>query len=41
MILTARESPQIRQDIIPVGITQIDAGSNIGVGAYSSNTLGV
>ncbi|NLB89043.1 MAG: [FeFe] hydrogenase H-cluster radical SAM maturase HydG [Syntrophomonadaceae bacterium] len=39
MILTARESPQIRQDIIPVGITQIDAGSNIGVGAYSSDTL--
>lgn len=39
MILTARESAKVRQDIIPVGITQIDAGSNIGIGAYSNDTL--
>lgn len=39
MILTAREPVKVRQDIIPIGITQIDAGSNIGIGAYSTDTL--
>ncbi|MGR6836888.1 [FeFe] hydrogenase H-cluster radical SAM maturase HydG [Syntrophomonas erecta] len=39
MILTAREPAYIREKVLPVGITQIDAGSNIGIGTYSSDTL--
>jgi len=39
MILTARENAQVRQEVIPVGITQIDAGSNVGIGGYAKNTL--
>lgn len=39
MILTARETPEVRRDVIPVGVTQIDAGSNIGIGAYSTDTV--
>lgn len=35
MILTARESAQIRRQVIPLGITQIDASTKIGIGAYS------
>ncbi|MHB8124913.1 MAG: [FeFe] hydrogenase H-cluster radical SAM maturase HydG [Desulfitobacteriaceae bacterium] len=38
MILTAREKAQIRQEVIPVGITQIDAGSDIGIGGYARDT---
>lgn len=34
MILTARESALIRQSLIPIGITQTDASSRIGIGAY-------
>jgi len=37
MILTAREAPQIRRDVIHSGVTQIDASSKIGIGAYHSN----
>lgn len=36
MILTAREPQRVRSEIIPLGITQLDAGSNIGVGCYAS-----
>jgi len=39
MILTARENAQVRQNVIPVGITQIDACSNIGIGGYAKETL--
>jgi 2-iminoacetate synthase len=39
MILTARESAAVRQEVIPVGITQIDAGSNIGIGGYARDNL--
>lgn len=39
MILTARENAGIRNDVINVGCTQIDAGSNIGIGGYSEETL--
>ncbi|MBO8158905.1 [FeFe] hydrogenase H-cluster radical SAM maturase HydG [Thermosyntropha sp.] len=39
MILTARERAEVRRDVIPVGVTQIDAGSNIGIGAYSTDTV--
>jgi 2-iminoacetate synthase len=34
MILTARERPEVRKEIINVGISQIDAGSRIGIGGY-------
>ncbi len=36
LILTAREPERVRRDVIPVGITQLDAGSNIGVGCYAT-----
>ncbi len=35
MILTAREPMRVRRQAIRYGISQIDAGSNIGVGAYA------
>jgi 2-iminoacetate synthase len=35
MILTARESRKIRDKVIPLGITQTDASTRIGIGAYS------
>jgi len=34
MILTARENAQMRRSLIPIGITQTDASSNVGLGAY-------
>nr|WP_205742416.1 [FeFe] hydrogenase H-cluster radical SAM maturase HydG [Geotoga petraea] len=37
LILTARESLEIRNELMQFGVSQIDAGSNIGVGAYSTN----
>ena len=39
MILTARESPGIRREIIPIGCTQTDASSRIGIGVYSKKYL--
>ncbi len=35
MIITARERAEIRDDVINVGCTQLDASSNIGIGSYS------
>jgi 2-iminoacetate synthase len=35
MILTARETATIRREVIPYGVTQIDASTRIGIGAYS------
>ncbi len=35
MILTARETARLRRELIPLGITQADASTKIGVGAYS------
>ena len=35
LIVTARESPAMRRRLLPLGVTQMDASSNIGVGAYS------
>ncbi|MCX8110335.1 MAG: [FeFe] hydrogenase H-cluster radical SAM maturase HydG [Syntrophorhabdaceae bacterium] len=35
MILTARESASIRREVLPIGITQTDASTKIGIGAYS------
>ena len=36
MILTAREPIAIRNEVLSYGVSQIDAGSSIGVGDYSS-----
>ncbi|ADY72802.1 biotin and thiamin synthesis associated [Desulfurobacterium thermolithotrophum DSM 11699] len=35
MILTAREPKEVREKVLPLGVTQLDFGTNIGVGAYS------
>ncbi len=37
MILTARESAQLRREVISLGITQADAGTRIGIGTYSES----
>ncbi|WP_348771561.1 [FeFe] hydrogenase H-cluster radical SAM maturase HydG [Aceticella autotrophica] len=34
MILTCRESPKLRKEVIPLGVSQIDAGSNIAIRGY-------
>ncbi|MDR3645382.1 MAG: [FeFe] hydrogenase H-cluster radical SAM maturase HydG, partial [Clostridia bacterium] len=38
MICTARESEKVRNEVIPFGVSQIDAGSRIGVGGYAKAT---
>ena len=38
MIITARETAQIRKDAVDMGITQTDASTKIGIGAYSDNS---
>ncbi|MTI58389.1 MAG: [FeFe] hydrogenase H-cluster radical SAM maturase HydG [Firmicutes bacterium] len=40
LILTARESAKIRKEMIPLGVTQIDAGSRIGIGGYKQSEEG-
>lgn len=35
LILTARESGRIRKEVMPLGVTQTDASTRIGIGAYS------
>ncbi|MGW8256219.1 MAG: hypothetical protein ACWGMZ_01915, partial [Thermoguttaceae bacterium] len=35
MILTAREPPEVRREVLPLGISQIDAGSRIELGGYT------
>ena len=35
MILTARETPEIRREIMEFGVSQIDAGSRVELGGYS------
>ncbi len=37
MILTAREDARLRRKILPLGITQTDASTKIGLGAYSKD----
>lgn len=37
MILTAREDDDFRKEAMKLGISQIDAGSNISIGAYSKH----
>lgn len=36
MILTARENAEMRRRLIPLGVTQTDASSRIGIGAYAA-----
>jgi len=36
LIVTARENEQMRRDVLDLGITQTDASSRIGVGAYDA-----
>ncbi|HDT15327.1 MAG TPA: [FeFe] hydrogenase H-cluster radical SAM maturase HydG, partial [Firmicutes bacterium] len=36
LILTARESPEFRRELIKLGISQIDAGTNIALGGYNA-----
>jgi 2-iminoacetate synthase len=35
LIITARETEQLRREVIPLGCTQTDASTRIGVGAYA------
>jgi len=37
LICTARENAEVRRQVIPLGVSQIDAGSRIGVGGYSKS----
>lgn len=36
MILTCRESAELRREVLAVGCTQVDAGSNISIGGYAA-----
>ncbi|OPZ27637.1 MAG: 2-iminoacetate synthase [Lentisphaerae bacterium ADurb.BinA184] len=38
MIVTARESAATRNAVIPLGCTQVDASTRLGIGAYSDTT---
>jgi len=40
MIITARETAQMRRDAIGLGITQTDASTKIGIGSYSEEDKG-
>jgi len=40
MILTAREDAQLRREILPLGCTQTDASSRIGIGSYADRPDG-
>ena len=40
LILTAREPAAIRRELIPLGVSQIDAGSRIGIGGYQKSADG-
>jgi len=35
LILTARETPELRRELLPFGVSQIDAGSRIELGGYT------
>lgn len=37
LICTAREPNEVRKEVIPLGVSQIDAGTRIGVGAYAKS----
>jgi 2-iminoacetate synthase len=40
MILTARENAQLRREILPLGCTQTDASTRIGIGSYTDRPDG-
>ncbi|MBN2442089.1 MAG: [FeFe] hydrogenase H-cluster radical SAM maturase HydG [Spirochaetales bacterium] len=40
MILTARESEEVRREVLPLGCTQADASTKIGIGSYSDKDAG-
>jgi len=40
MILTARENAQVRRAVLPLGCTQTDASSRIGIGGYADAQTG-
>ena len=37
LICTARETNEVRREVLPLGVSQIDAGTRIGVGAYAKS----
>jgi 2-iminoacetate synthase len=37
MILTARETPEIRREVIRFGVSQIDGGTKLEIGSYAEN----
>ncbi|KAL9641907.1 hypothetical protein ABK040_000284 [Willaertia magna] len=37
MILSTRETPEMRRDLLQIGISQLSAGSNTSVGGYNNN----
>ena len=39
MILTARESPELRREVLQFGISQIDGGTKLEIGAYSERKV--
>ncbi|MBV4421948.1 [FeFe] hydrogenase H-cluster radical SAM maturase HydG [Clostridium tyrobutyricum] len=41
MILTARESTKVREEVLPLGVSQVDAGSRIGIGGYAEYDRGL
>ncbi|OHB68126.1 MAG: [FeFe] hydrogenase H-cluster radical SAM maturase HydG [Planctomycetes bacterium RBG_13_62_9] len=40
MILTARENAQLRREVLPLGCTQTDASTRIGIGSYADQIDG-
>lgn len=41
MILTARETPEFRRELIKLGVSQTDAGTNIAIGGYKDGQIQV
>lgn len=39
LILTAREAPVVRDEVIKYGVSQIDGGTKLELGAYSKNSI--
>ena len=37
MILTAREAPDVRKDVMQYGVSQIDGGTKLELGSYSGS----
>ncbi|MBD3399990.1 MAG: [FeFe] hydrogenase H-cluster radical SAM maturase HydG [Candidatus Coatesbacteria bacterium] len=40
MILTAREKPELRREVLEMGCSQIDGGTRIGIGSYAGDDDG-